>query len=110
MNEMSAAECAERLEKISDATFPQYHKTISFAASVLHKVAAGELVEVVHGRWREDTEPADGDLRCTRCGVAWPKCTQDEIAAQGIWTLQTLFKYCPRCGCKMDGGEKHANP
>ena len=57
---------------------------------------------VVHGRWREDTDPADGDLRCTHCGIAWPKCVQKQIEEQGIWTLQTLFKYCPNCGAKMD--------
>ena len=61
-----------------------------------------DVAPVVHGEWREDTDPADGDLRCTHCGVAWPKFVQDQIAKQGIWTLQTLFKYCPRCGTKMD--------
>ena len=63
---------------------------------------AADVAQVVHGKWREDTDPADGDLRCTHCGVAWPKFVQDQIAEQGIWTLQTLFKFCPNCGCKMD--------
>ena len=65
-------------------------------------VPAADVVPVVHGEWREDTDPADGDLRCTHCGIAWPKCVQKQIAEQGIWTLQTLFKYCPNCGAKMD--------
>lgn len=69
---------------------------------------AADVAPVVQGRWREDTDPVDGDIRCTNCGIAWPKCFRDEIAEQGIWTLQTLFRYCPNCGAKMDGmdGEK----
>lgn len=63
---------------------------------------AADVARVAHGKWREDTDPADGDLRCTHCGTAWPKFVQDQIAEQGIWTLQTLFKFCPNCGAKMD--------
>ena len=63
---------------------------------------SADVAPVVHGEWREDTDPADGDLRCTHCGIAWPKCVQKQIEEQGIWTLQTLFKYCPNCGAKMD--------
>lgn len=73
----------------------------------LKDIPDADVAPVVHGEWREDTDPADGDLRCTHCGAAWPKFAQDQIAEQGIWTLQTLFKYCPHCGAKMDGGEKH---
>ena len=68
----------------------------------LKDIPAADVAPVVHGRWREDTDPADGDLRCTHCGIAWPKCVQKQIEEQGIWTLQTLFKYCPNCGAKMD--------
>ena len=70
--------------------------------SVIDFVPAADVAPVVHGEWREDTDPADGDLRCTHCGTAWPKCVQKQIEEQGIWTLQTLFKYCPNCGAKME--------
>ena len=70
--------------------------------SVIDAAPAVDVAPVVHGEWREDTCPADGDLRCTHCGIAWPKCVQKQIEEQGIWTLQTLFKYCPNCGAKMD--------
>ena len=89
-------------EFVFDNCFPYWQ----FSKSIKEAPAA-DVAPVVHGRWREDTDPADGDLRCTHCGVAWPKFAQDQIAEQGIWTLQTLFKYCPVCGCRMDGGEKH---
>ena len=70
--------------------------------SDIEAAPAADVAPVVHGEWREDTDPADGDLRCTHCGIAWPKCVQKQIEEQGIWTLQTLFKYCPNCGAKMD--------
>ena len=70
--------------------------------SDIEAAPAADVAEVVHGRWKEDTDPADGDLRCTHCGTAWPKFVQKLIEEQGIWTLPTLFRYCPRCGAKMD--------
>ena len=68
----------------------------------IESAPAANVAEVRHGEWKEDTDPADGDLRCTHCGTAWPKFVQKLIEEQGIWTLPTLFRYCPRCGAKMD--------
>lgn len=70
--------------------------------SVQEIAQAPTIDPVKHGKWRYDTDPDDGDLRCSRCGVAWSRCEQRHIAEQGIWTLQTLFIYCPRCGARMD--------
>ena len=92
-------------EALRDALYEADAITMKGVA-IINQFPAADVAPVVHGEWREDTDPADGDLRCTHCGVAWPKFVQDQIAEQGIWTLQTLFKYCPMCGCKMDGGEK----
>ena len=50
-----------------------------------------DAVEVVHGRWVEDT--ATDMIACTECGHAWntiDNCTE-------------TFNYCPNCGAKMDG-------
>ena len=50
-----------------------------------------DAVEVVHGRWIEDT--ATDMIACTECGHAWniiDNCTE-------------TFNYCPNCGAKMDG-------
>ena len=88
-------------EALRDALYEADAITMKGVA-IINQFPAADVAPVVHGRWREDTDPVDGDLRCTRCGVAWPKFVQDQIAEQGIWTLQTLFKYCPMCGCKMD--------
>ena len=75
---------------------------LNVARKAIEEAPAADVAPVAHGEWREDTDPADGDLRCTHCGIAWPKCVQKQIEEQGIWTLQTLFKYCPNCGAKMD--------
>ena len=70
--------------------------------SDIEEAPAANVETVRHGKWKEDVDPPDGDLRCTCCGAAWPAFVQRQIAEQGIWTLQTLFKYCPNCGAKMD--------
>ena len=88
-------------EALRDALYEADAITMKGAA-IINQFPAADVAPVVHGRWREDTDPADGDLRCTHCGIAWPKCVQKQIEEQGIWTLQTLFKYCPSCGAKMD--------
>ena len=89
-------------EALRDALYEADAITMKGVA-IINQFPAADVAPVVHGEWREDTDPADGDLRCTHCRTAWPKCVQKQIAEQGIWTLQTLFKYCPTCGCKMDG-------
>ena len=88
-------------EALRDALYKEDAITMKGVA-IINQFPAADVAPVVHGRWREDTDPADGDLRCTHCGIAWPKCVQKQIEEQGIWTLQTLFKYCPNCGAKMD--------
>ena len=101
------AEWAHANEWETPITLGDHLDAAADALTDLLAVTAEQYEAVAHGEWREDTDPADGDLRCTRCHAAWPKFVQDQIAEQGIWTLQTLFKYCPNCGAKMDGGEKH---
>jgi hypothetical protein len=88
-------------EALRDALYEADAITMKGVA-IINQFPAADVAPVVHGRWREDTDPADGDLRCTHCGIAWPKCVQKQIEEQGIWTLQTLFKCCPSCGSKMD--------
>lgn len=47
---------------------------------------------VRYGKWKQDGD----DIICSECGHAFnviDNCTE-------------LFDYCPKCGAKMDGGEK----
>ena len=60
-----------------------------------------DAVEVVHGRW-EEMHYEGGILDGTnfdRCSVCGYERVFDDPA------LKTVFKYCPNCGAKMDGGE-----
>jgi len=72
------------------------------AASILRRVASGELTEVVHAHWFEDTEPADGDIRCSNCGIAWPICVQKYLQHVGVKKWTNFLKICPDCGALMD--------
>ena len=59
-----------------------------------------DAVEVVHGRWEEmhyEGGILDGTNfdRCSVCG--YERVFDDP-------EFKTVFKYCPNCGAKMDGG------
>lgn len=54
-----------------------------------------EAEPVRHGRWLDD----EFYMFCSVCGMQWYYCdneTQD-------------FKFCPHCGCKMDGDDDATN-
>lgn len=59
---------------------------------------------VKHGRWEMDTDPDDGDCRCSscrRCIDALHRRNHARLAALG-YELNTFYKFCPSCGAKMD--------
>lgn len=107
MNEMTAGEAAGILEneiKNFDMKMPISAEecicrdTICFAASILRRVASGELAEVVHAKWiKKGTFSGGGETLaiCSKCGypMSW-------------WTKP---KHCPNCGALMDGkDDSHA--
>lgn len=58
----------------------------------MHQMAKGELVPVVHGRWESCYEDWRHQLEGNKCSVC------------GFEYFGNLFKFCPNCGAKMDGG------
>ena len=73
----------------SDENIPLYKAVSIFRA--IKEAPTVDAVEVVHGRWVEDT--ATDMIACTECGHAWntiDNCTE-------------TFNYCPNCGAKKDG-------
>ena len=59
-----------------------------------------DAVEVVHGRWKEmhyEGGILDG-TNFDRCSICGYERVFDDPA------IKTVFKYCPNCGAKMDGG------
>ena len=92
MAEMSATEAAEVLDSLNNSLLSgNTTEALNCAVSVLRKVAAGELREVVHGEWtiKQDMRDRAGlfiRIVCSNCG------------------LQTgeKSKYCPLCGALME--------
>ena len=63
-----------------------------------------DAVPVVRGKWKMDTDPDDGDCRCSSCKVcidALHSRNHGVLNALG-YKLHTFYKYCPRCGAKME--------
>ena len=61
---------------------------------------AADVAPVVHGRWKEmhyEGGILDG-TNFDRCSVCGYERVFDDPA------FKTVFKYCPNCGAKMDGG------
>ena len=60
MNEMTAANAAENLERLAndfkEVGTPGNAKILRYAASILRRVASGELAPVIHAHW-EEVEP-----------------------------------------------------
>ena len=62
-----------------------------------------DAAPVVRGEWKMDTDPDDGDCRCSSCKVcidALHKRNHGLLNALG-YKLHTFYKYCPNCGAKM---------
>ena len=63
-----------------------------------------DAVPVVRGEWKMDTDPDDGDCRCSSCKGcidALHKRNHGLLNALGF-KLHTFYKYCPNCGAKME--------
>lgn len=63
-----------------------------------------DAVPVVRGEWIMDTDPDDGDCRCSNCKVcidALHRRNHKLLNALG-YKLHTFYKYCPNCGAKME--------
>ena len=106
-NEMTAEEAAEILENMAEKDFQSdgahfeadENIAINYAASILRRVASGELRPVVHAHWIPDSSNPDNDpliamtieakmpLRCSYCGGKF---------------IGSESKYCGDCGALMD--------
>lgn len=68
----------------------------AMAMEIAASAPATDVAPVVHGRWEYTPQTFNtlGQIRCPFC--AW-------------WSLDPsidgIYKYCPNCGAKMDGGD-----
>ncbi len=74
-------------------------------AKLIDDAPTVEAAPVKHGRWVMDEEPHDGDVRCSVCLIAIDQMHERNhellnAITGGKW--YTFYRYCPRCGAKMD--------
>ena len=67
--------------------------TVVSAAEALDQVPAADVIPVIHGQWKWDTQDI---YCCTNCNE---KIHVKEVMGIPDW------KYCPSCGAKMDEGD-----
>lgn len=69
-------------------------------ADLIDDVPAANVAPVVHGEWvryKEPQNPYRGNGTSYKCSVCGRTAGHHQVK---------LYKYCPKCGAKMDGGEK----
>ena len=87
-----------RLEKIYDTDSIVDKIMLRFLKKLIRKQPTVDTAPVVHGEWEQLCDPSFSTnfptiSRCTVCGM---KYNLPNIS----------YNYCPRCGAKMDGGDK----
>lgn len=89
-NEMAPQEIAEKLLYLdSHIESDEDVRVLSAAASIVRKVANGELVEAVHAHWTKWDDDWFHGIQCSRCGEKL--------------VTKNSPKVCPGCGAHMDG-------
>ena len=94
-----------RIKEIHCAECDSYHGVRCRACCVgdtldyIESDAAADVAPVVHGRWEYTPQTFNtlGLIRCPFC-----KWWSFDKSIDGI------YKYCPNCGAKMDGGDNDA--
>lgn len=80
-----------------------WDEAINAAYEAIQSEPAADVAPVVHGRWirfkEPDSEAGYIHMRCSVCTAYWSDPSHADH-----------FRYCPRCGAKMDGGMKHDKP
>lgn len=75
------------------------NRMLSIIQMDMLKLPAADVAPVVYGRWEyiQQTLNTLSQLRCPFC--AWWSLDQ---------SIDGIYKYCPNCGAKMDGGDNNA--
>ena len=83
------------IAKLTTLEVTEPNATMTSAKRLLADMPAADVAPVVHGRWEYTPQTFNtlGQIRCPFC--AWWSLDQ---------SIDGIYKYCPNCGAKMDGG------
>lgn len=87
-------ECQKAFEELGGES-GIYADAYNDLAENFYSIPAADVAPVVHGRWEYTPQTFNtlGQIRCPFC--AWWSLDQ---------SIDGIYKYCPNCGAKMDGG------
>lgn len=87
-------ECQKAFEELGGES-EIYADAYNDLAENFYSIPAADVAPVVHGRWEYTPQTFNtlGQIRCPFC--AWWSLDQ---------SIDGIYKYCPNCGAKMDGG------
>ena len=74
--------------------------------AIINQFPAADVAPVVHGEWLN----FNGDFstaECDKCGELYEVSPEEKPCEDFFSAFKKFYKFCPTCGCKMDGGEKH---
>ena len=114
MDERNLIDVDKAIEEIEKINCVDYGSMFSYEAHDAAREVLRDVVGVLesvptanvmkHGRWVMDSDPDDGDCRCSNCHI----CI-DALHRRNHWLLKvlgyqlnTFYKYCPNCGAIMD--------
>ena len=94
---IDADKLCEGLKDMAKYQVPAKQNTILGVVATIRNTRAADVEEVRHGEWKH-TDLANhwlGKDECSECG--YHTTDRDDLAH---------YNYCPRCGARMDGGNK----
>jgi hypothetical protein len=116
-DKLTTTECAKRLSEFTKFASNYFEATgkpvaslsftrdmlypVQYAATAMSKLAAGELVEVVHGKWINFV----GDFstaECDKCGELYEVSPDGKPCEDYFNAFKQFYKHCPSCGALMD--------
>ena len=92
-------------EALRDALYEADAITMKGVA-IINQFPSADVAPVVHGEWLN----FNGDFstaECDKCGELYEVSPDEKPCEDFFSAFKKFYKFCPTCGCKMDGGEKH---